>query len=99
MKCSKGIDLTSATWRKSSYSNPDGGDCIEVAEGFIGAASWRKSSYSNPDGANCIEVRDDLPGLVPVRDSKDPHGPALVFPAASWSAFVTAVKGAELQGT
>ncbi|MGD3109182.1 DUF397 domain-containing protein [Streptomyces sp. YGL11-2] len=30
--------------------------------------------------------------MVPVRDSKDPQGPALVFPAAGWSSFVAAVK-------
>ncbi|MFJ9848811.1 DUF397 domain-containing protein [Streptomyces sp. NPDC101150] len=64
----------------------------------LSSATWRKSSHSNPDGANCLEVRDDLPGLVPVRDSKDPHGPALVFTAAGWSSFVTAVKDAELPG-
>ena len=55
-------------------------------------ATWRKSSYSNPDGGACVEVSDDVTGLVPVRDSKDPQGPALVFPAASWTAFVSAVK-------
>ncbi|MFD4395190.1 DUF397 domain-containing protein [Kitasatospora sp. NPDC058478] len=33
-----------------------------------------------------------LPGAIPVRDSKDPHGPALVFPAAAWEAFVSAVR-------
>ncbi|MEU3567539.1 DUF397 domain-containing protein [Kitasatospora sp. NPDC036755] len=33
-----------------------------------------------------------LPGAVPVRDSKDPQGPALVFPAVSWQAFVAAVR-------
>lgn len=50
---------------------------------------WRKSSYSNQDGGECVEVADDIPGLVPVRDSKNPQGPALVFPADAWSAFVT----------
>ncbi|MFI1202931.1 DUF397 domain-containing protein [Streptomyces sp. NPDC020883] len=44
----------------------------------------RKSSYSNPDGGQCIEIADNHPALVPVRDSKDPHGPALVFPAGAW---------------
>ncbi|GAA2139779.1 hypothetical protein GCM10009802_49810 [Streptomyces synnematoformans] len=39
---------------------------------------------------------DNHPALVPVRDSKDPDGPALVFEAAAWSAFVTAVKAGEL---
>ncbi|MGW8396838.1 DUF397 domain-containing protein [Streptomyces lydicus] len=61
-------------------------------------AMWRKSSYSNGDGGDCVEVIDGLPGIVPVRDSKDPHGPALVFPAAAWSSFVTAVKDAGLPG-
>ncbi|MFD8545083.1 DUF397 domain-containing protein [Streptomyces sp. NPDC059649] len=60
------------------------------------SAVWRKSSHSNPDGADCLEVRDDLPGLVPVRDSKDPHGPVLTFGAPYWSAFVDAVKNGTL---
>ncbi|MFI1431365.1 DUF397 domain-containing protein [Streptomyces lydicus] len=59
-------------------------------------AMWRKSSYSNGDGGDCVEVVDGLRGIVPVRDSKAPHGPALVFPAAAWSSFVTAVKDSGL---
>ncbi|GAA2094003.1 hypothetical protein GCM10009759_21130 [Kitasatospora saccharophila] len=55
------------------------------------SATWRKSSHS-ANGGNCVEVSDDIPGTVPVRDSKDPHGPALLFPAAAWSTFVTAVR-------
>ncbi|MFJ6773595.1 DUF397 domain-containing protein [Kitasatospora sp. NPDC091257] len=39
-----------------------------------------------------------FPGLVPVRDSKDPGGPSLVFPAASWEAFVAAVQDGEFPG-
>ncbi|MFE7607463.1 DUF397 domain-containing protein [Streptomyces celluloflavus] len=86
------IDLSAAVWRKTSYSNGDGGNCIEVAEAFPGAAVWRKSSYSNGSGGLCLEVVDGLPGIVPVRDSKNPDGPALVIPAAAWNSFVTAVK-------
>ncbi|MFE7301184.1 DUF397 domain-containing protein [Streptomyces sp. NPDC057579] len=56
-------------------------------------ASWRRSSYSNGSGGNCVEVADGLPGIVPVRDSKDPQGLALVFSAAGWASFVAAVKG------
>ncbi|MET8625268.1 DUF397 domain-containing protein [Kitasatospora sp. NPDC004669] len=37
-----------------------------------------------------------LPGAVPVRDSKDPSGPVLVFPAAAWEAFVAAVREGDL---
>lgn len=90
------IDLSTATWRKSSYSNSDGGNCIEVSDDFLQTVTWRKSTHSNPDGGECIEVSDDHPALVPVRDSKDPDGPALIFEAAAWTAFVTAVKAGEL---
>ncbi|MFE0376052.1 DUF397 domain-containing protein [Streptomyces inhibens] len=92
------IDLSTVTWRKSSYSNSDGGQCIEVSDDFLSAAAWRKSTYSNPDGGACLEVSDDFPALVPVRDSKDPHGPALAFEASAWSSFVTAVKSGALSG-
>ncbi|GAA1223101.1 hypothetical protein GCM10009665_11740 [Kitasatospora nipponensis] len=57
----------------------------------LSAASWFKSSHSQ-NGGSCVEVAPDFPGLVPVRDSKDPHGAALVFPAAHWQAFVTGVR-------
>ncbi|MFS0696196.1 DUF397 domain-containing protein [Streptomyces nitrosporeus] len=56
------------------------------------SATWRKSSYSNSDGGDCVEVSDDFAGLVPVRDSKRPQGPALVFGASAWSAFVHGVR-------
>lgn len=36
-----------------------------------------------------------FPGLVPVRDSKDPEGPALVFPAPAWQSFVAAVRAGD----
>ncbi|MCN9244001.1 DUF397 domain-containing protein [Streptomyces sp. RY43-2] len=94
----RAIDLTRATWRKSSYSNPDGGACIEVSDDFLSTAAWRKSSYSNPDGGNCVEVAHNLPSVVPVRDSKDPARGALVFEAAAWASFVGAVKCDGLRG-
>ncbi|MER6025272.1 DUF397 domain-containing protein [Streptomyces sp. NPDC001851] len=28
----RAIDLSSVTWRKSSHSNSDGGNCLEVAD-------------------------------------------------------------------
>ncbi|MEV6563144.1 DUF397 domain-containing protein [Streptomyces kronopolitis] len=59
---------------------------------------WRKSSYSDNEGASCLEVLDNYPCGVPVRDSKVPHGPALVFETAAWSSFVGAVKDGALPG-
>ncbi|MFJ5099972.1 DUF397 domain-containing protein [Streptomyces sp. NPDC088554] len=56
---------------------------------------WRKSSYSDNGEGACIEVSDGYASGVPVRDSKVPHGPAIVFPKGDWSSFVAAVKGGE----
>ncbi|MEN3609188.1 DUF397 domain-containing protein [Plantactinospora sp. ZYX-F-223] len=53
--------------------------------------TWRKSTRSNANGGNCVEVADNLPGRVLVRDSKDPHGPALTFGPAAWRHFVHGV--------
>ncbi|GAA1270759.1 hypothetical protein GCM10009665_68840 [Kitasatospora nipponensis] len=57
----------------------------------LSGASWFKSSHSN-NGGQCVEVSPDFAAMVPVRDSKDPHGPALVFPATAFAAFVSGVK-------
>ena len=88
----RAYDLSNAQWFKSSYSNGEGGNCVEVAYDFAGAA-WRKSSYSNGEGGDCVEVLDDVTGVVPVRDSKVTDGPVLIVPAAAWSAFVTGIAG------
>ncbi|MEU9026233.1 DUF397 domain-containing protein [Streptomyces sp. NPDC048383] len=58
----------------------------------LSTASWRRSSYSNGTGGECVEVADGLIGLVPVRDSKRPAGPAVIVRAAAWVPFVGAVK-------
>ena len=54
----------------------------------LSTAVWRKSSYSNGSGGDCVEVRDDLPGVVPVRDSKVPDGSALLIAGSAWVSFV-----------
>ncbi|MFF4501856.1 DUF397 domain-containing protein [Streptomyces sp. NPDC001401] len=41
-------DLRSACWRKSSYSNAEGGECVEVANNFPGVMPVRDSKV--PDG-------------------------------------------------
>lgn len=85
------MDLTHVIWRKSSYSSGNGGACVEAAA--LNGVTWRKSSYSSGNGGNCVEVAADGPGVVAVRDSKDPDGPALVFSPADWSAFIASLKG------
>ncbi|MFF5650151.1 DUF397 domain-containing protein [Streptomyces collinus] len=54
---------------------------------------WYKSSYSGGSGGDCLEIAAGHPALIPVRDSKTPHGPKLVFRATAWSAFVENLKG------
>ncbi|MYY02265.1 MULTISPECIES: DUF397 domain-containing protein [unclassified Streptomyces] len=58
----------------------------------LSSARWRRSSYSNTDGGECVEISDDFPGIIPVRDSKNPTGPALVVQAAAWNGFVASLK-------
>ncbi|TXS67411.1 DUF397 domain-containing protein [Streptomyces sp. sk2.1] len=58
---------------------------------------WVKSSYSG-NGGSCVEwapAHASVTGIVPVRDSKDPHGPVLAVPAASFASFVAGVKAGE----
>ncbi|MYU08541.1 DUF397 domain-containing protein [Streptomyces sp. SID8366] len=55
-------------------------------------ALWLKSSYSNATGGDCVEVADNIPGLIPVRDSKLPDGPALLLTATAWTPFVASLK-------
>ncbi|MFF3856534.1 DUF397 domain-containing protein [Micromonospora sp. NPDC002575] len=54
-------------------------------------AVWRKSTRSN-NGGECVEVADNLPGIVGLRDSKDPAGPVLTFTPSSWVTFIEDVK-------
>ncbi|MFI7073241.1 DUF397 domain-containing protein [Micromonospora sediminicola] len=54
----------------------------------LSGARWRKSSRSNGQGGACVEVAGDLPGVIAVRDSKDPTGPVLAFAPDAWRAFV-----------
>ncbi|MGX1755461.1 DUF397 domain-containing protein [Streptomyces lydicus] len=60
------------------------------------AIAWRKSSYSDGGDGNCVEVSDGFPGSVPVRDSKNHAGGALLFAAEVWSAFIGCVKDGRL---
>ncbi|MFC5723921.1 DUF397 domain-containing protein [Streptomyces gamaensis] len=59
-------------------------------------AAWRKSTYSKGGNPNdCVEVADHLPGTVPVRDSKHPGGPVILFGDSAWSNFVSRVAAAD----
>jgi Domain of unknown function (DUF397) len=55
-------------------------------------AVWHKSSYSGQSG-NCVEVARNLPGLVAVRDSKEPGGAKLLVSQETWRVFIRGVRG------
>ncbi|QIQ03703.1 DUF397 domain-containing protein [Streptomyces liangshanensis] len=51
-------------------------------------AVWVKSSFSGTGGNNCLEWAPAHGNVIPVRDSKDPAGPALLLAPAAWATFV-----------
>jgi hypothetical protein len=58
-------------------------------------ATWHKSSYSGSNGGQCVEVASDLPGVILVRDSKDPAGLYLTFTTGEWLTFTSIIKSSE----
>jgi len=58
------------------------------------SAAWRNGKISNPSG-NCIEVAELPGGAMAVRNSRHPAGPALIYPQAEITAFLTGVKNGE----
>lgn len=53
-------------------------------------AVWRKSTRSS-GSRECVEVAFLDRGLVGVRDSKNPAGPALVFTTRVWNTFTHSI--------
>jgi hypothetical protein len=58
-------------------------------------AAWQKSSYSGSSGGQCVEAARNLPGVVAIRDSKNPDGGALVVEAEAFAAFTAAIKNGD----
>jgi hypothetical protein len=55
-------------------------------------AEWRKASYSSNNGGACVEVARNLPGIVAVRDSKNPGGAPLVVSPDQWTSFIASLR-------
>ena len=54
-------------------------------------AAWRTSSHRGANG-DCVEVARPAPGVIAVRDSKDPGGSRLAFFPSHWTAFTASLK-------
>lgn len=63
----------------------------------LSGAHWFKSTRSTGT-KECVEVAFLDEGLVGVRDSKNPTGPALVFVPSEWNAFTSGVTNGEFCG-
>jgi Domain of unknown function (DUF397) len=108
------MDLTGATWRKSSYSTST--NCVDVA--LVGV-TWRKSSHNATDNwvkaalegavwskasvsgnaGTCVEVARELlgePGIVAIRDSRNPGRPSLIITATAWRRFTADLRNTGL---
>lgn len=57
-------------------------------------ARWQKSSRSTGN-SNCVEMARLADGRVAVRNSREPHGPALVYTRAEMEAFLLGAKDGE----
>ncbi|GGL00480.1 DUF397 domain-containing protein [Nocardia jinanensis] len=57
----------------------------------LSGANWFKSTRSGGK-QDCVEAAHLDRGMVGIRDSKSPGGPALVFAPGEWDAFLGAAK-------
>ncbi|WP_433714869.1 DUF397 domain-containing protein [Nocardia sp. CA-084685] len=62
----------------------------------LSSAAWFKSSRS-ASRDTCVEIAHLEGGMVGVRDSKDPMGPALVFSPVEWDAFTAGLQSGGLE--
>jgi len=70
---------------------------VEVTKGFgidLSNAKWIRATQGGPDSDTYVEVAF-VGQEIAVRNSQDPDGPALVFTAAEWAAFVGGAKDGE----
>ena len=60
----------------------------------LDGAIWRKSQRSNSQGA-CVELARLDAATVAMRNSRDPQGTALIYPASAVRAMVSALRTGE----
>ncbi|MFI6779142.1 DUF397 domain-containing protein [Nocardia sp. NPDC050412] len=63
----------------------------------LSEAHWFKSSRSGGT-KECVEVAFLDTGIIGVRDSKNPTGPALTFTPTEWDTFTARVQDGEFNG-
>ncbi|MFI0417914.1 DUF397 domain-containing protein [Spongiactinospora sp. 9N601] len=62
------------------------------------SAAWRKAKISGGHaGGGCVEVATNIPGVVAVRDSKNPGRAPLVFTPHEWTCFLNGARNGEFE--
>ncbi|QNP74968.1 DUF397 domain-containing protein [Streptomyces roseirectus] len=61
------------------------------ADQELGSRGWHKP-WSGSNNGNCLEAKQLDDGNVALRQSTDPHGPALICTPAEITQFITAAK-------
>lgn len=62
-----------------------------IPAGELSVLAWQKSRRSNPSG-NCVELAALPGGVIAVRNSRDPNGPALIYTYDEIAAFLGGVR-------
>ncbi|MFF3256804.1 DUF397 domain-containing protein [Actinacidiphila glaucinigra] len=67
------------------------GNIPDVRADSLRGVMWFKSRHSTADG-NCVEVAILAGDEVALRNSRDPHGPALIYTRTEVAAFIAGVR-------
>ena len=65
-----------------------------ISATLLDGAAWRKSERSNSQGA-CVELARLDSATVAMRNSRDPKGTALIYPADAVRAMVSALRAGD----
>lgn len=60
----------------------------------LGADGWRKP-WSGGNGGSCVEAKKLNDGRVALRQSTDPHGPALIYTHHEITTFIQGAKAGD----
>jgi hypothetical protein len=80
--------------RHSVLGGPPATGLTSIDAPLLGEVRWRKAAASNPSG-DCVEVASLAGGEVAVRNSREPHGTALIYTPAEIAAFLAGAKAGE----
>lgn len=93
------MELTDATWRKSTYSGGDNA-CVEVAQvwrrsGLVRGQDVRSEAVAPGFGSARSSVEEGSERVFVLRDSKNPEGAMIYLTEEMWNAFLVSVRSGD----